>query len=431
MITIEVLISENGGEKMINKLNKFFKDTNLSSNTTAKVISIVFAIVFWVFVMDQVNPEIIKEFSNVRVEIVGIEQINNEGLVLLNEEENFVKISVKGRRNDLLSFDENYLVITADIRGYQQGLNTVPIDKRILADNVTIADISKSEIKVELDKIVSIPKVVEIEKIGKLNAGFELDNIIQSKAEVIVKGPETFVNRVEAVRGEITITGIENDYQTEVSMVPVDYDGNEVVGVELIEGSVVYSFEVFKLKTVPIDLKVVGELPEEYILVDVFSNPTTVVIKGKSENVDKIKKIETSVIDLTEKLESFDINLNLILPEGINTPYVKESISVNVIIEKLETKEFVFAVSEMPIINLNENLNIKITDKNDTVDLTLKDIRSKLDEIIRNDIELVLDVSDLLPGKYMLPIEIVTKKEIRELYLNPEIVELEILITEE
>ncbi|MCK5762897.1 MAG: hypothetical protein KAH05_02140, partial [Clostridiales bacterium] len=260
---------------MMSKLNQFFNDTNLSSNTTGKVISIVFAIVFWIFVMDQVNPEIIKEFNNVKVEIVGIEQLNNEGLVLLNEEENFVKISVKGRRNDLLSFDENYLVITADIRGYQKGLNTVPIDKRILIDNVNIVDISKSEIKIELDEIVSIPKVVEIERLGELSSGFEIDKFVQSKAEVIVTGPETFVNRVVSVRGEITTTGIENDYQTEVSLVPVDYEGNQVSGVELLESSVVYSFEVFKLRTVPIEVKVIGKLLEEYVLVNINLNPTT------------------------------------------------------------------------------------------------------------------------------------------------------------
>ncbi|MEA3422956.1 MAG: CdaR family protein [Bacillota bacterium] len=415
----------------MSKLNQFFNNTNLSSNTTAKVISIVFAIVFWIFVMDKVNPEIIKEFNNVKVEIVGIEQLDNEGLILLNEEEKFVKISVKGRRNDLLSFDENYLVITADIRGYQKGLNTVPIDKRILVDNVNIVDISKSEIKVELDKIVSIPKVVEIDRIGELGSEFEMGDFVQSKAEVIVTGPEAFVNRVLSVRGEVTITGIENDYQTEVSLVPIDYEGNQVVGVELLESTAAYSFEVFKLRTVPVEVKVIGELPEGYVMGNIDLNPATVVIKGKADNVNKIAKIETSVVDLTEKLETFEMDLNLILPDGIDTPYLKNPIKTNVKIEKLETKEFVFNVSEMPIINLNENLNIKITDNNDTVELILKDVRSNLNTITRNDIELILDVSYLLPGEYILPIEILAKKEIRELYLSPETVELKILDIEE
>ncbi|MCK5764263.1 MAG: hypothetical protein KAH05_09090, partial [Clostridiales bacterium] len=204
-----------------------------------------------------------------------------------------------------------------------------------------------------------------------------------------------------------------------------------VSGVELLESSVVYSFEVFKLRTVPIEVKVIGKLLEEYVLVNINLNPTTVVIKGKADNVNKITKIETSVVDLTEKIETFDIDLNLVLPEGIDTPYLENAIKTNVKIEKLETKEFVFNVSEMPIINLNENLNIKITDKNDTVELTIKDIRSNLDTITRNDIELILDVSDLLPGEYMLPIEILAKKEIRELYINPETVELKILGAEE
>ncbi|MCD6436614.1 MAG: hypothetical protein J7L15_09590 [Clostridiales bacterium] len=415
---------------MINKLKKIFNGTGLSSNTTAKVISIVFAIVFWVFVMDQVNPETTKEFDNVKVEIVGVEQLNNEGLVLLNETENFVSITVRGRRNDLLSFDENYLVITADIRGYQKGLNTVPIDKRILVDDISIVDISKSDIKVELDEIVSIPKSIEIEKVGKLSTGFEMDSIIQSKADVIVTGPETFVNKVELVRGEITIDGIEDDYQTEVSLIPVDYEGNQVLGVELLESSVVYSFEVFKLKTVPIDIKIIGGLSEKYVLGDINLSPTKVLIKGKSDVINQIEKIETSILDLNEKIETFETNLDLILPEGIETSYLENNINVIVNIEKLETKKFKFEVSKMSIINLDKDLNIKIIDENNTVNLTLKDIRKKLDLISRNDIELVLDVSDLLPGKYKLPIEVIIKKEVREFYVNPEIIEIEITETE-
>ena len=178
---------------MIEKIKELFNKTKLSRNTTPKMISLIFAIVLWIYVMDQVNPEIIKEYNDIKVEIVGVEQLSNEGLIMLSGENQYVTIKVQGRRNDLLSFDENYLVITADIRGYQKGLNTVPIDKRVLVDSVSIVDISKSEIKVELDKIVSQQKVVRVDRTGTVDTGYELGNFTQSKAEVIVKGPETLV----------------------------------------------------------------------------------------------------------------------------------------------------------------------------------------------------------------------------------------------
>ncbi|MBN2259641.1 MAG: hypothetical protein JW702_03815 [Clostridiales bacterium] len=416
---------------MIEKIKELFNKTKLSRNTTPKMISLIFAIVLWIYVMDQVNPEIIKEYNDIKVEIVGVEQLSNEGLIMLSGENQYVTIKVQGRRNDLLSFDENYLVITADIRGYQKGLNTVPIDKRVLVDSVSIVDISKSEIKVELDKIVSQQKVVRVDRTGTVDTGYELGNFTQSKAEVIVKGPETLVSRVTEVTGELSVSGIQNDYQTEVSLIPVDYDGNQVLGVDLSANSVLCSFETFKLRTVPIEYKLIGELPQDYKLVNVLINPATVVVKGKPEIVNVISKVETLEIDLTDRMEGFEIDLNLILPEGVDTPYLENAIKGNLTIEKMETKEFTFNISGIPIINLSANNDIVIIENNKSVNLIIKDIRSKLDSISRSDIELVLDVSNLFPGKYSVPIEIVTEETFDEFSLSQDKIDLEIIIKQE
>ena len=71
---------------MNKRIGKVIEKSRIGRNTAPKIISLIFAIVFWVYVMDQVNPEIIKEYDDIRVEIVGAEQISTEGLILMNNE---------------------------------------------------------------------------------------------------------------------------------------------------------------------------------------------------------------------------------------------------------------------------------------------------------------------------------------------------------
>lgn len=56
---------------MIKKMKEIYQRSKFSRNTAPKVLSLVFALVFWIFVMDNVNPEMTRVFDNVPVELVG------------------------------------------------------------------------------------------------------------------------------------------------------------------------------------------------------------------------------------------------------------------------------------------------------------------------------------------------------------------------
>ena len=288
---------------MNKRIGKVIEKSRIGRNTAPKIISLIFAIVFWVYVMDQVNPEIIKEYDDIRVEIVGAEQISTEGLILMNNEEHLVTVTVEGRRNDLLNFDENYLLITADVRGYKKGLNNVPIEKRVLVDNVVISDISKSDIKIQLDQIISIPKPIDIVANGTAVSGYELGPIEKDKMDIVVSGPETLVNRVVNLHGELNISEIQNDFTTEISIVPVDYEGNQVSGVELLQTSVQCFIGVQKLRTLSIVANFTGQVQEGYQLIDIPLNPTSVVVRGKPEVVNNMNNVLTNKIELSEITE--------------------------------------------------------------------------------------------------------------------------------
>ena len=416
---------------MNKRIGKVIEKSRIGRNTAPKIISLIFAIVFWVYVMDQVNPEIIKEYDDIRVEIVGAEQISTEGLILMNNEEHLVTVTVEGRRNDLLNFDENYLLITADVRGYKKGLNNVPIEKRVLVDNVVISDISKSDIKIQLDQIISIPKPIDIVANGTAVSGYELGPIEKDKMDIVVSGPETLVNRVVNLHGELNISEIQNDFTTEISIVPVDYEGNQVSGVELLQTSVQCFIGVQKLRTLSIVANFTGQVQEGYQLIDIPLNPTSVVVRGKPEVVNNMNNVLTSKIELSEITERYRTELGLILPEGVDTPFMDKPVQAEVIVEKIETKEFIFDLNEIGFANLNDIYSIKVLNSPGTLDVSLKDISSKLDLVNRNDIQLEIDLEGLDEGIHELPIDIITESKIKEISLNRETINIEIQLKEE
>jgi YbbR domain-containing protein len=414
---------------MNKKIGQAFEKSKLGRNTTPKIISLVFAIVFWVYVMDQVNPEITKVYNDIPVEIVGVEHIGGDGLVLMSDEDYYVNITVEGRRNDLLSFEENLLVVTADIRGYQKGLNTVPIEKRVLVDNVSISDISRSDVKIELDKIVSISKPIKLVTIGELVNGLEVSDIEKDKIEVVVTGPENEVNKIDSLKGVINISEISHDFATEISLIPIDIDGNQVMNVELLEPSVNCSIGIDKSRTVSIIANFINAVPEGYQLINIHLVPKNVLIRGDVETVNNLRSLLTSEIDLSMFTEREKIDVDLNLPEGIEALNIEGPISADVVVEKIETKEFIFSLTEIAYTNLPENYEIQNIEDEGTIDVILKDISSKLDSVNRNDIELIVDLENVELGKQEMMIEIVTGVAIKNIELSRE--SLSLTITEE
>lgn len=403
---------------------KSSKNIVISRKTTLKVIALIFSVVFWVYVMDQVNPEVVKVYNDVKIEIVGIEQIYNDGFVLMDDKDYFVKVTVKGRRNDILNFDESYLKITADVRGYGKGINTVPLDKRVLSESINIIDISNTEIKIELDKIVSISKPIVLENIGKLNYGYALSSITLDREEMIVEGPESKVNKISSLHGEINLDNKVNNFETNVDVVPVDNDNNQVIGVKLLDSKVNCSVEINKTKTVDITLGIMGEVKEGYKISKIVSEPKNVLIKGNPDVVDIVKSIYTEELDISGFDESFEGYVLINIPQGIDVILVGDSIFVKIEIEKIESKEFSFNINEIPIINLGDKLESNI-DKNDgTIKLVIFDIRSKLDKIKRDELELVLDASSLEAGEYELEVQVISDLELEEYSLSKKTIDI-------
>ncbi len=227
-----------------------------------------------------------------------------------------------------------------------------------------------------MDRIVTIPKSVEIIVNGDLPIGYEYGSLISSPQEVLVEGPESVVNSVVKLVGEVEISGQTTDL---FKQVPIKAVNSEDVVVSKVQPKVEYvnvDVAVKKTKNVNLREAIVGNVQDGYRLVGVSLKPQSVTIRGSEQSVDSVDWLKTQSIDISQMTDKTTQNVDLILPNGIELPYLSVPISATVNIEQIVSKTFRFTLDDINIANLNSDLGIKLMDDNPYFEINFTGINS-------------------------------------------------------
>ena len=111
--------------KWLINLPKALFETKISHNSGTKFLSLALAVLFWFFVMDQVDPEITRVFENIPVQLTNTQELDQNNLKVMNQTDFFVNVEVTGRRNNVLSLNSKNIYLWADMRSVRSGLNNV------------------------------------------------------------------------------------------------------------------------------------------------------------------------------------------------------------------------------------------------------------------------------------------------------------------
>lgn len=412
----------------IKNIPKIFFAINLSHNKGTKILSLALAVLFWFFVMDKVNPEVTKVVENIPVQLINMQEIDQNNLIIMNQHDYFANIRVTGRRNNLLNFNANSAYLWVDMRNVSKGKNTLQINKSINIEDVSIQTLTPSEIVIDVDQIVSVPKPVKIFIDGDYQNNLYQSGIVINPDEVKVTGPESIVNTVSYVSGSIDVSQIQSDVSKEVTLVPYSRKDEVVNGVTLDTNYTNVSLEIGNVKSVTLKPQIEGQPKEGYKLVETKISPVMAQLSGRLESVNAIDNVQTEPINLTgNETDSFIVNKALILPEGITSNLTDNLAQVQVRIEELLTKEFNFTTGDIPVMNLSDNLKTNLSDLDNDVVVRVKDIESKINELSKEDIHFYLDFGNVeKAGLYRIQIKVSEASQYDEINIEPAYIEVEV-----
>jgi YbbR domain-containing protein len=385
------------GEGQMNEL--------LKRDLTLKIVSVFFAIFLWFVVLDSSNPVTWIEL-NVPLKIENESSLREKGIMIKNE--NFprnVSVSLKGRKNTFNNIGLNDIEAIVDLSKVED-VNTQFLYVNVYTnkDGVSFQGVTPRVVEIELEKLGENPFPVKVVPTGKPKEGYKVVRSNAIPATVSIEAPDEIINSIGEVRAYVDVDNLSNDIIVNKECLVYNKEGEKIAELDK-KISVDISIEI--AKEVPIVPAVRGRPAKNYTDGIHRVVPEKAWISGSSEIIDQIDNLKTEPIDIDNISESMTKIVNLALPEGVRLVDTPRSVYVDVVIEELAEREFVFGKESIEFDNTARNNSFRYEVLDEIIKITLTGTRQELNKIAPESLRLSVDVNGLSEGEYKRPINVV------------------------
>lgn len=384
----------------------------LKENTKIKLISLLSAIVLWLYVMAIVDPQETKLFENIPITITNLDDLDSKGFVIYPETDLITDVYVTGKLSVLKNMSKDDITVYGTVNNIIEGNNGVFL-KANISKGVTY-ELKPDTIVIPLEKIVQEKRSVDVVVTGKYKNNF--DSIQLEEDSIQISGPRTLVNEVQKLQATLNVDENKDTYITKLNLIPVNDKGQKVDGVNLETSSVNAKVSLLTEKNVPINpvFSVGSENINEYEL-----SQNSITIKGKKDIVDNITSINTKVINLNDINVGSSKDISLDVPPGIKIDKdTKITIKLNEA-KSLVTK-LTYTSDELQIRNSN-SLDISTLNIPSKIDVEVEH-KESISNLNKSDITLYIDLSE---GGDTFNIKYESKYDFENVKINPDVVRIE------
>lgn len=389
----------------------------LKYNSKIKIISLLSAMVLWMYVMAIVDPEETKLFENIPVTITNKNELNERDLVIYPEQDLTTNIYVTGKLSNLKKVTKDDINVYGQINNPLEGNNEIYL--KVSTSQRVNYDFKNPVMIVTLEKIISEDKSIKVDITG--SGKNNVDNIMlqDNIDKVSVSGPRSLVNKVKRVVGTVKVNGELNDFSQSIKLEPVDANGKVVEGIELEKDSVNVNITLLTQKTVPITLKL-SDNSESGVNYTMSQN--TVTIKGKKDIVDSINDIETQPVKLSEISPGTSKDIYLQVPSGITIETKYITIKKNS--EENTVEVYTYTAKDIEIRNNIENIDKSKIKIPNSINVSIEYLQSE-GSINKDDIKLYIDLNEVSLEDNTCKIKYESIYEIEKINIDPDTVTIE------
>ncbi|WP_159432305.1 CdaR family protein [Thermosyntropha lipolytica] len=303
------------------------KDRKGNKNTGLKILSVVFALLLWLYVVGEGQNPAQHTAREVNLQYYNL----SEGLTVQGPDT--VRVRVWGEKGDKKEEIEAYV----DLTGLAEGNYRLPVKVKTLK-GALLTTVEPKEVEVKINRISKHTFSINYRLTGNLPEGYELLGVDIFPSTCLLKGEETDLKKVSEVICDINLSGVRETAIMELPLRAVDGKGNEVKGdFKLLPPKAtvyVVAGQMLKNKEVAINLVVEGNLEAGFTLGEVSVIPDKITVLGNPTIIENLEKIDTLPVSLEGKTLSFSQKVKLALPDKVKA-YPAE-VLVNVEIKKKE-----------------------------------------------------------------------------------------------
>ncbi len=374
-------------------------------------LSLLLAILFWLYVDNAEGGKISETFYNVPVEFIGeTDVLATRGLMLADAGETTITLRLSGPRLAISSLDRDDIRIQVDLTGinavstYQLSY-TVNYPDSINNSDISIESASRSTVTVQVIELSTktVPVVAEI--VGKVADGYMYmsDRLVLEPSTLTVSGREEDIADVEQARIVLDLTDATSTVEREFTYQLLDSAGGQVPtdGIRVSDKRIEVTAPVFLVKDLDLTIKwkeAAGSMLEN---VDWEIVPNKITVAGEASSLETKENIILGEVDLSNLLSDTQLELEIDTPANcVNSSGIASATVSIKFINGLETR--LFTVTNIAARGLSNGQNFsRITN---SVDVVVRGMPEELEELTADDIRIVVDLTEYTSdGTYSVP----------------------------
>ena len=394
------------GDKLSSKngnLDKFLNKPN-----TLIYVSLICAFAAF-FAVDRKVINLVETEAIVLSNQPVVAEYNEEAYVVEGIPET-ADIVLMGRKSDLYLAEQlGDHKLSLDLTGLSAGTHKVNIKYNNPIKSLDYkVDPSRATIVIYPKVSASRTVTTDILNKDKLGSTLVISSIKLDRDEVIIKSYKEKLEKVASVKALVDVNALNANsagtYTLEnVKLIAYDEKGTEIKDIEIVPGTITATVEISSpSKTVPVKVVPVGDVASGSAISSITSNVNNITLYGEEYVLKDISEIEVE-IDVNGLSKDKTFQETIVKPTGVRS-MSDTAITIKVKMEGETSKEF----KDIPIVFEHLDTNkYKPLAKNasDTkVDVVVKGVKSVLDKLDSKDIKAYVDLSDLEPGTYEVPV---------------------------
>lgn len=391
-----------------------------------QITCLIVSVILWMVIMVETNPPFEDTYTNIPVTIKNLSALGNSNLVMMNTDKDnlTVNVKVKGYNEQLNKISKSDFSAYIDVLGYGEGITNAKVE--IVGPNgVEIVSSYPSQIACNIESVISRVMDVTVQFEGSQAENYYKSLPLSNPSSVKITGPRSVVNSANLAVATVNIEGVQDSL---IKTVPVRiYDGTDTeIFMSVPTGNVEVTVPVYPTKYVELIPAVTGTPEAGYQIVSVTVKPEKVKIAARQDILDTIKQLNLSELDIAGAYNNILSSKEILNTDGLTILDLTTTPVVNVVVEKVVEKQFVYTQSDIQFINMKEGSQVNLANPDGEITVTVQGTSGIVNLLKKSDLILTADLATAAVGQNNISIQCVTENSFNSITLSQETVNVEL-----
>lgn len=382
------------------------------------VISVIAAIVVWSYVGNVANRDESGVFQNIPVTFVGLEDLENRGLTVINGLDQTVTLNITGKRDAIRLLSAETISVTVDVSSTVQQPGQFTQAYQISYELPTTA--SRSSLVVTnqypLNVTFTVAKMetrtipIRGTMTGSVAEGYQAGSFSFSPESIEIRGEASVVNSIEYALVTLEQENLAATFHGELPYTFISFVGDVVDATELETDCTLVdtTLPIIRLKEVELSVNLLpgggisADMIEKYVTCEI--TPATIMVSGTEADLEALQKLSLGNIDLAKVFG--DTEMTFTIPLASELTNVSGASEATVRIEIHGLSMGTMETDNIELINAPDGYKGKAVTQ--TCQIQLRGTKEALDRLTDEQLRIVGDLQNatVATGTQTIPVKV-------------------------